>query len=361
MNAVFIMSGWIDSIVSIDSKEISHMSASSKEIDSMNIDRDILHLFPSLDFTRANVYANSKERMKTLLKVLMRVAELGTVTKYDLTKRTPSNGFPRMGGQTAQDVLHELEDLSLLKAIKTTNEKGTLKIERVLTAKGILACLAITGFQKTRKLAKILENPNLKESELAALLKIYNDGYVRRDMDIDRKEFSALSVFVREFGARGFNLELKTEDAILNDLRKTEDEGFNDLMRMSIAEFAGGFMRFMSSTDEESQQEKRDLIFLLNESLKNAQTKTIDLEQGIKFVQGIVNIPTPEFIAWRVAQKRKSINVDWDKAYKELFADVDKKLSEWKVDDITDIGERSEYLSKALQEVAFEQLRKMNS
>ena len=87
-----------------------------------------------------------------------------------------------------------------------------------MTAKGVIACMSMPEFQKTEKLRKILSGPNLKDSKLAALLKIYNDGYVRRQMDINRKEFSALGVLIREFGSRGFNLELKNEDAIMKDL-----------------------------------------------------------------------------------------------------------------------------------------------
>src|SRR3972149_8675042 len=95
-------------------------STKEKSNTSHSVDREILRLFPSLDFNRANVHANSKERMKTLLAVLARVAEEGCVTKYDLTKGSSSNGFPRMGGQTAQDVLQELEELGVFNVLRTT-------------------------------------------------------------------------------------------------------------------------------------------------------------------------------------------------------------------------------------------------
>jgi uncharacterized protein YehS (DUF1456 family) len=225
-------------------------------------------LFPSLDFNRANVHANSKERMKTLLAVLARVAEKGCVTKYDLTKGSHLDGFPRMGGQTAQDVLQELEKLGLLKPVRTTNEKGTLKIEKVLTANGVIACLTMPFFQKTGKIRKIVDNPIFKGDKLAVLLRIYNECYVRRRIDADRNEFSALVALIREFGSRGFNLELKTEETIMNDLQETEEDGFNELMNLSIADFAEGFSLFMNDPDEDSQQMKQELTLLLNYSLK---------------------------------------------------------------------------------------------
>lgn len=331
---------------------------------SLKTDSQILCLFPSLDYNRTNVHANSKDRMRNLLAVLSLVAERGSVTKYELTnwKSCDNNGFPRLGGQTAQDILVELEELEMLRSLKTTNKKGVPKIERVLTAKGILACLAMPEFQKTEKLAKILHGPNLKESKLATQLRIYNEGYVRRYMDINRKEHSALAVLLREFGEKGFNLELKTQEAIMKDLRKTEDEGFGDMTKLSLADWAGVLMDFISSTDEESQKEKKDLIFLLNSSLnKKPQSEKIDAQQGTKFMQGLMNIASPEFLAWRLAHKRKSVNVDWDTLYKGFMADVDKKLDEWKVNTVKDIGQRCDYISKAMQEVAFDHLQKMDS
>ena len=75
-----------------------------------------------------------------------------------------------------------------------------------MTAKSVIACMSMPEFQKTEKLRKILSSPNLKDSKLAALLKIYNDSYVRKQMDINRKEFSALSVLIREFSSRGSTL-----------------------------------------------------------------------------------------------------------------------------------------------------------
>lgn len=332
-------------------------SAKEKSNTSHSVDREILRLFPSLDFNRANVHANSKERMKTLLAVLARVAEEGCVTKYDLTKGSSSNGFPRMGGQTAQDVLQELEELGLLKALRTTNEKGTLKIEKVLTAKGVMACLAMPKFQKAGKLGKILDNPNLKGDKLAVLLKIYNEGYVRRRIDTDRTEFSALVTLIREFGSRGFNLELKTEETIMNDLQETEENGFNELMKLSIADFAEGFTLFMNEPDEESQQMRQELTLLLNYSLKTKSPKPREntkqeAEQSRRFVQSLMNMASPVSIAWIKNHRGKFTHND-------LIEAVDKKLAEWKIDDIHELGQRAEYVTKAVQQVMFEQLQKM--
>ncbi|MEM2968652.1 MAG: hypothetical protein QXJ76_05010 [Candidatus Bathyarchaeia archaeon] len=322
----------------------------------LSVDEEILCLFPSLDFNRTNVHANSKERMKTLLAVLARVAEKGCVTKYDLTKGS-GDRFPRIGGQTAHDVLQELEELGLLKSVRTTNEKGTLKIEKVLTAKGVIACLTMPEFQKTGKLRKILDNPSFKGNKLAVLLKIYNEGYVRRRIDADRNEFSAFVTLIKELGSRGFNLELKTEETIMNDLQETEETGFNELMKLGITDFAEGFSLFMNEPDEEGQQMKQELTLLLNYSLKakspqprvNAEQKT---EQRRRFVQSLMNMASPVSVAWLKSHRDKF-------AHDDLIKAVDRKLAEWKIDDIQDFEQRADYVAKAVQQVMFEQLQKM--
>lgn len=327
------------------------------------VDSEILCLFPSLDFNRPNVHANSKERMKSLLAVLSITAKKGSITKYDLTnwKSQDNNGF-RFGGQTAQDVITELEDLKLLRTIEKTSEKNRPKKERVLTAKGVLACLAMPEFQQTSILSKILKSTYLKDSELGLLLKIYNDGFVRRSMEIDRKKISTLSVLTREFGCRGYNLELKTETAIINDLRASEENGFIEDTKFSLADVTSVLFDFVNANDEDSQQDKRELIELLNNSLSD-EHQSVSMEERVKtaqqmgkFFQGLLNFFGPEFLSWFVEQKRRYSKADIHGLTKE----AQKKLVAWGVDETMDFGDRSEYVARAVREVAVEQLQKMN-
>jgi len=45
--------------------------------------------------------------------------------------------------------------------------------------------------------------------------------------------------------------------------------------------------------------------------------------------------------------------------HEDLIEAVDEKLAEWKIDDVQDVGQRAEYVTKAVQQVMFEQLQKM--
>ena len=143
----------------------------------------------------------------------------------------------------------------------------------------------------------------------------------------------------------------------MNDLQETEEDGFNKLMKISIADFAEGFTLFINETDEESQQMKQELILLLNYSFKNKspqprENAEHETEQRKGFVQSLMNMASPVSVAWIKNHKGKFTHDDLIKA-------VDKKLAEWKIDDIQELGQRAEYVTKAVQQVMFEQLQKM--
>lgn len=276
-----------------------------KQESFLKVDETILCLFPSLDFNRVNVHANSKKKMNTMLKILDCVAKCGVITHYDLTKNIKDKDtktvFPRMGGQTSQKALQELREIDLLETQETTSSKKSRKIPHFLTAKGVLVCLSIPEFQKTEKLDKILQSPTLKESKLATLLKIYNQGYIRKNLfkDAGKKEHSDLVALLREFGERGFNLELKNQEVILNDLRENEYKMFDDMLKFRLSDGIGFFVDFftefikgfISPPNEETKRLKEQLITLYH-AMANDKNPSTDLPENVTLAIATLKEPS---------------------------------------------------------------------
>ena len=101
---------------------------------------------------------------------------------------------------------------------------------------------------------------------------------------------------------------------------------------------------------------KQELILLLNYSLKTKSPKPRhdaeqESEQRRRFVQSQMNMASPVSAAWIKDYKGKFTHDDLIKA-------VDKKIAEWKIHDIQELGQRAEYVTKAIQQVTFEQILK---
>ena len=210
------------------------------------IDKEILSLFPSLDYNRANIPSNSKGKIKSFLKVL-EAASKGYITKYSLEK----DGF---SSQSAMDALKALERLGLLKTKESTNEKGTIKKERTLTAKGLIACMALPIFQSKEQLQILLESNDSKDNKLASLLKLYNQGYAVGAIDETKSSSSAVAL-VRELAKQGFNLEIKSEESIAENLQAIEEKSRVDLFTVTPSEGVGAILR--SWNDAENRKTRK--------------------------------------------------------------------------------------------------------
>jgi hypothetical protein len=230
----------------------------------LTVDKTILCLFPSLDFNRVNVHANSKKKMNTMLKILDTVAKHGSITSYDLTQRTKKENdkvvFPRMGGDTADKALQELEELELLKSYETTSSRRTPKFPKVLTAKGVIACLSLPEFQKTKELEKILQRPTLKDSELVTLMRIYTDEnpLVKAQFkDIVQKGQSLLVVLIKMLAERKINVELKTQEELLHDLKNVMDKIVNKKLEFSCFEHYMPIVAFFEGFTNRGEEMKK--------------------------------------------------------------------------------------------------------
>lgn len=299
-----------------------------------DVDRDILSLFPSLDFNRTKVHNQTKKRMKKYLIILKKAAEMEYVTKYILTKEGAS---PRMGGQVAQKALEELEELGLLMSKQATSKKGTPRIDRILTPKGIIACMAINEFQKVDKLRQILKRPCYKGSKLALILEMYNAGLVRRE-GIEGSQTSPAVVIVKELAiVHRFNLDRKSEDDIAKDFRSIEEAGFFESLKITPIEAAITFLQ--GSKNEEFR-------YWMNEASKlNLNSEVLDIMT--KLNQNILLFFTsPEARIWMMSVKSNITS------YEELKDIMDKKnlKSKFEFKDDLEIAEMYEDILKHMKE-----------
>ena len=228
----------------------------SELMDLKNIDYEILSLFPSLDFTRAGINNQSKQGMQRNLAILYLAAKNGKVTKYKLTDERSKI---RMGGQSAQLGLERLVEIGLLKNEKTINEKGTLRIDRKLTPKGIIACLVFLEFQKKDILDKILEQFGKKENQLVFMIELYNATFVRGVL-VDDSSLSPLTTLVKIMSQQKYNIELKTNMELAEDLSRIEDDNFLKSLHGDPSDIMNSFIIGLSKHDENTRKTVMDLF-----------------------------------------------------------------------------------------------------
>lgn len=170
-------------------------------------DKQILSLFPSINFQGEEVDKQRKKGMKTCLRVLCIAADKDFVSRYMLTKKY------EFGGDSINRALERLERLELLKAMppKLTSKKVG-RIDYVLTVKGLIACMSLPRFQQVQQLYRIL----LK----------FSDDTVARTLILlnwlsesgDGTQISVAVRYIRKLSEQGVNVEQKSEDSIYRDL-----------------------------------------------------------------------------------------------------------------------------------------------
>lgn len=232
------------------------------DIELGKVDLQILSLFPSLDFNRPNIHAQSKKGMKRSLFILKQTAETGYITKYMLTNERSQF---RMGGQSAHDGLKSLVQIGLLHKDHSKTIKKTERNDHTLTSKGAIACLVFPEFQKKHKFGKILSSSKNKENELFFTLNLFNQTFVRGRKRKYPSQ-SPLTILIKEMVEQGFNLELKSEKRIVQDIRMIEENKFLGSLNVSQFDFVSSIM-FDSSNGEESNFET--LVKVMNENASN--------------------------------------------------------------------------------------------
>ncbi len=168
----------------------------------------LLTLFPSLNYSRTDIHANTSLAMQTKLKVLFKAAEEGSITKYQLTKPTAE---PRLGGGSAENALRDLKKMQLLSVNQSTSATGSQRNDYYLTAKGFIVCLVFKKYQTSEIFSSLVKRLDFAENELAFTLLLYN-------------RFSPKITDILEvLAAKGLNFERLTNEELVLEIRKTAD------------------------------------------------------------------------------------------------------------------------------------------
>jgi DNA-binding PadR family transcriptional regulator len=312
-------------------------------------DRKILQLFPSLN-PFGKVSGNSKEGMNSCLEVLRIVAIKGNVTQYDLTKKTKYQPNPLKHVETARASLKKLDKLGLLKVQQRPGKKGRPRKESSLTAKGVIACLVFSELQKTDWLEILLKSSQFQGDKLAALLRIYNEGYAERVLFPKKPVVSpCLDIAKRLISQEGLNVELVSEEKLLLKLRSVVDEEFLAIMRKK------------QSVDEWILMSLQNSSFIEDLAVFAGSSKGLgpeDLEQGMKIgIHYVLVMSSPELLAWMVLQQRKRADIQQTmKRFKDTIT-ARAALNSNPFEGPQDILDRS---LDALRDLMLEELSQMN-
>ncbi len=320
------------------------------------VDKEILSLFPSLDY-ETETSLKSKSQKEKRLNILRKTAEkISTsqdkkfITQYDLTNAKAS---PRFGSGAANQALKLLDAKGLLTANHIKNEKGTDKILRTLTAKGIIACLALSEFQSVEKVRILLSNTS--KTKLSLLIKIYNEGYARgKTKNTTTPALSPLVSMVKQFHdkGRGLDLERTTEDAMADELQRLEENTFVESQKVDLFESAGTVLS-LSLLDHKTEGSEQFQTFL--KTLKGKYTPQEQaqvLEQGMRLTRSVIfALTSPEIIAFIMTKTSKNT----EEKVQAIIDDVRGKLHECALPSKNDL-ENFDYILKLVRDSVIKQL-----
>jgi hypothetical protein len=270
----------------------------------MEKDREILQLFPTF-LHREQLGGNSKEGMNSCLEVLKIAAFQGHVTQYDLIKKTRLQKQKRLvnGVATARDCLQKLEYIGLLKVEVKPGKKGRPRKESSLTTKGVIACLMFHEFQTTEKMQTLLNDDQFRGNKLAALLRIYNEGYAERALLPLKSVVSPCLEIVKRLiiSQEGLNVETASEEKLIQKLRAAVDERF--LARVRRKQSVDQWM-LLSIQNSDFLKNLTDL----SESSRDLQPE--EMQEGInQGIHTLVVMSSPELLAWTVHHKRADMQL----------------------------------------------------
>jgi hypothetical protein len=287
----------MDSMQSIDSTKSRQPLKEKKDT---IVEPFVLSLFPSLDYTRVDVHEKTKVAMQTRLKVLFKTAEEGFTTKYKLTKSTAK---PRLGGETAENALIELDKIQLLSVTENVSNTGSKRKDYSLTAKGLIVCLAFKKYEAYDEFSIIAKRLNIAENELAfTLLMHYRYSSIFKDT-------------LKELVHRCLNFERLSEEDIVSEIHKVSDfvsqssnnpvqqiaETLMDLSEPVLTKLSQNFIEICKDLKE------------LSEIAPKEKTETIKLISG--FLAGIYSwARSPETKLWMTStQDDTELHVRLDK------------------------------------------------
>ncbi|MGD6851107.1 MAG: hypothetical protein ACQCN6_03505 [Candidatus Bathyarchaeia archaeon] len=302
----------------------------------LKVDSKIIRLFPNLDFTKADLDSKTVGIRRKYLFVLAKAANDGFVTDYNLKKAGLSS-------QTAINVLKSLIGWGFLKIRITVGKTKRERKEAILTAKGVIACIVISKFQSREKVELLLNGYGCKGSNLAALLKIYNAGYIRgRGTFPYVSESSAIVTLLRDAAADYLVFEQMPDAVLIQSLRRIEAGDHIKPEKVNPFEMMHSLLQGLAENRD------AETYFLKTLESYKAQDKT-DLEDNkvmARVIETAINSGlSPEILAFSMTSKNRENEQDYrwllKAAYKRL---VDKKIYDRKVDDFKNEKEIFEYL-----------------
>lgn len=280
--------------------------------------------------------------MRTYLQILKIAAERGYVTNYMLTNEKAT---PRFGGQVAHDSFEHLEKIGLLKSKQAISEKKRPRRDLILTPKGIIACMALSEFQQRNKLRNILERPSYNSNDLAVTLKVFNNEGVRRQYDI-KSQISPATILFKELFTHGFNLELKDEDKITQDLKTIEEEGFIESLKIPLFEFPSVFTK-MAQDIKYRKGLQRFIDIFSREKVDPEVSQLVEDDMKKMLHSMTLFFTSPELRAWMRMKKKKGVTNPIRELEETLT--TEGRLSTVDFKDLN-IGGIFEYVFKTLKE-----------
>lgn len=342
---------------SIDSKRNGQHNKDSETY--IETDPAFLALFPSLNFNKPNVHAQTKKGMKTLLKVLDKAATAGYVTQYSLTEWKAE---PRLGGQVAQNALRTLEEIGLLRVQKGISKKGTHTKEYWLTPKAIIACISLSKYQKEESLTQLIKRTHCNESELGFTLRLYNNSLSNNPF-LGRKttDISPLVTIIKKLNGKGLDLERKSDEDIVKDIRETAENSFLDTLRstdpledmigMAFAMQSPKMQELLALQSEKDKENMRELFADKATSLEVVKITSEIMRNMLLFVN------SPEFFEWT---KLYAGNNEKGQ-FAELQKTVVTRLDKTKLDGIQKMMFYLKVLRAAMREQLMKQTRNSDS
>ena len=126
------------------------------------------------------------------------------------------------------------------------------------------------------------------------ILKLYNNTFIR-GRNIDDSKISPAALVIKEVARQGFNLELKLEERIVQDIRRTEEKVFLESMKTTPFDLVSSLMFSFQNDDNQNQlqkllkliDDKASELKEISEFLKNNQNKSEFMELMNNFLKNI--------------------------------------------------------------------------
>jgi len=121
-----------------------------------------------------------------------------------------------------------------------------------------------------------------------------------------RAQISPATIIVKELVTHGFNLELKSEDKIVQDLRTIEKEGFIESLKTSPFELSSVFIK-MAQDDELRKVLQQYIDFFSKEKIDSEILHLVEDEMKKFLMSMTLLLTSPELRAWMRMKKKQGV------------------------------------------------------